>query len=213
MRVVSVRPGLVLTLVLVVTVPAGAQPRQHQVRSGTSYTQFSHAIPSDAGSGDQSFASGAFQPVENYDGRGTPAYVVSWYSYDARTGQRHYAWGYAPMSSVQGQGSTVRIDFDTSTLLWVGDASGPTAWRGTFTPYESGPYSSTSTVTGKQAYHDANDTCVYDRQLSGSSTTSTYNFDGTCGGTEVPQGYPNVQPNGSRQMFRGTGSTTYDCAR
>lgn len=213
MRVVPVRSGLLLTVALLAAAPVTAQPRSHQVRSGTSYTQFAQSIPSGAPSGDQSFVSGAFQPVENYDGRGTPAYVVSWTSYDASTGERQYAWGYAPVSAVQGQGKTVRIDFDTETMLWVGGASGATTWSGTFTPYETGPYSSSYTVTGKQAYHEENDVCVYDRQLSGSTTNATYNFEGTCGATEVPQGYPTGQPNGSRQMFRGTGSTTFECAQ
>jgi hypothetical protein len=212
MRFVSVRACFFL-LVLAIGASAAAQPRQHQVRSGTSYTQFVYAEPSSDGSGNYRVsASGSFQPVENYDGRGTPAYAVSWYSYDAATGDSEFAYGYAPASAVSGQGNRVKVDFDTETMLLVWGASGRTTWAGTFTIHDTGPYSSTSATTGKQTYH-SQELCAHDQQVSGSPTWATYKFEGTAGVANVPGGYPNGVPNGSHQVSRGTGWTSFDCPR
>jgi len=183
--------------------PSDASGYQHRIRSGTSSARFTYMIPSSDASGYYN-AEGYFESVENYDGNGTPAYRVYWYSYNQLTGEYAYASGYAPWSAVRARGDVLSIDFDASTMVGGWSWPVPTTWTGTFTAYESGPYSWQSVVSGNQSYRDEY-YCVSERRLSGTTNAGTSSFAGTCGAVVVPVTEPSGYPNGRWEIFRGTG--------
>ena len=119
------------------------------------------------------------------------------------------AAGILPASAASASGGAVTINFDTAKMILLFASSGPSAWKGTFSPY-TGLFSTSAQTTGNQenstvlpGFPDPATLFTIVQRTGGNRQQGTANFAGTVGPHAVAA--PPMGANGS--LFVHSGGT------